>query len=274
MNTNVIDGFVLDLDGTVYLGEDALPGAVEAIKFLTDNNKSVLYVTNKPLYPREVYAEKLTRLGIPAIPDDVITSGFVLGYYLKMTFPDLSYYVIGEDNLKNELLEQGLTVLPELLDQDPRDVIDASGIDAVVVAFDRMLDYRKLNTAYQALLNGAKFIATNPDKMCPMPGGGIPDAGATIAALEYITGRKLEVLAGKPSKIMMGVALDRLGMSAENCIMVGDRLTTDIVMGHQAGMHTAVVLTGEATLEESEKADPRPDFIVDNLHHLVKSIYG
>ena len=118
---DVIDGFVLDLDGTVYLGEDALPGAVEAIKFLADNNKRVLFVTNKPLYPRRGLCwKKLTRLGIPATPDDVITSGFVLAYYLKKMFPELSYYVIGEDNLKNELLEQSLNVLPELLDQDPK----------------------------------------------------------------------------------------------------------------------------------------------------------
>jgi len=267
-----INGFIFDLDGTVYLGDEAIPGAVEAVNLLLENDKRILYVTNKPLYPREVYAQKLSRLGIPATTDDVITSGFVLSYYLKKTFPDLSYYVVGEDNVKKEMLKQGLTVLPELMDQDPKGVLDTSGIDAVVIAFDRTLDYRKLNTAYQALLGGAKFIATNPDKMCPMPGGGIPDAGATIAALEHITGRGLDILAGKPSKIMMGVAMERLGLPLSECIMVGDRLATDIMMGHRAGLLTAVVLTGEATLEKSKKADPRPDLIVDDLLSLVREI--
>ena len=105
-----------------------------------------------------------------------------------------------------------------------------------------------------------------------MPGGGIPDAGATIAALEHITGRGLDILAGKPSKIMMGVAMERLGLPLSECIMVGDRLATDIMMGHRAGLLTAVVLTGEATLEKSKKADPRPDLIVDDLLSLVREI--
>ncbi len=129
-------------------------------------------------------------------------------------------------------------------------MIDPQGIDAVIVAFDRTLDYRKLNTAYQALKHGARFYATNGDKTCPMPGGAIPDAGATIAALETITGRSLELLAGKPSTLTVEVAMQRLGLPAERCMMVGDRLETDIRMGQEAGMRTAVVLTGVSTRED------------------------
>src|SRR5690606_20403326 len=145
--------------------------------------------------------------------------------------PELRYYVIGEVNLRNELRGHGLIVLDELDDQDPREVIDPAGIDAVVVAFDRTLDYRKLNTAYQALMRGAWFYATNGDMTCPMPGGAIPDAGGTIAALETMTGRRLQLLAGKPSTLTMQVALDRMQLPAELCMMVGDRLETDIAMG-------------------------------------------
>jgi len=269
-----VNGFVLDLDGTVYLGEEALPGAVAAIASLRSQGKQILFVTNKPLSPREVYAEKLTGLGIPATPEDIITSGYVLTTYLQQHFPDLAYYVIGEESLKSEMRAAGLHVLPEFEDQDAMQVIDPSGVDAVVVAFDRTLDYRKLNTAYQALLQGARFIATNPDKMCPMPGGGIPDAGATIAALEWITGRKLEILAGKPSPIMMSVAAEYLELPVEQCIMVGDRLATDIRMGFEAGMHTAIVLTGETTRHDCENADPKPEYTAENLLDLIHRLFS
>lgn len=263
-----IDGFVFDLDGTVYLGEAALPGAVKTIELLRKNDKRVLFVSNKPLYPRTTYAEKLTRLGIPTIPDDVITSGYVMGYHLAKHQPNQTLYVIGEEALINEIRSHGLNVVDELLDQDEKEVIDPAGIDAVIVAFDRTLDYRKLNTAYQALLHGAHFYATNADKSCPMPGGGIPDAGATIAALEHVTGRKLELLAGKPSPLIIDVALARLGLPPERCLMVGDRLETDIFMGQQAGMQTAVVLTGASTREDAENMDSPPNFILNNIGEI------
>ena len=263
-----IDGFIFDLDGTVYLGESALPGAVEAIHQLRRRHKRVVSVSNKPLEPRQSYAQKLTRLGIPTHPDEVITSGFVLGRHLAQTAPELRLYVLGEPNLLEELRGHGLTVVDELLDQDPKQVISPEGIDAVVVAFDRTLDYRKLNTAYQALRRGARFLATNADKACPMPGGSIPDAGATIAALEHITGRRVELVAGKPSPLITQVAMQQLGLPAERCMMVGDRLETDIRMGQQAGMATAVVLTGVSRRTDAEKLVPPPDLILANLGEL------
>ncbi|RME85161.1 MAG: HAD family hydrolase, partial [Caldilineae bacterium] len=142
----------------------------------------------------------------------------------------------------------------------------------VVVAFDRTLDYRKLNLAYQALMRGARFFATNADKACPMPGGAIPDAGATIAALEHITGRRLELLAGKPSPLIVQVALERLGLPAERCVMVGDRLETDIRMGQEAGMRTAVVLTGASRREDVAAMARPPDWVAENVGELVRML--
>jgi phosphoglycolate/pyridoxal phosphate phosphatase family enzyme len=263
-----VDGFIFDLDGTVYLGEKALPGAVEGIAELRRRGKRVVFVSNKPLQPRESYAKKLMKLGIPASSDDVITSGFVLGYHLARTEPHLNLYVIGEQNLLDELRGHGLRVMAEFVDQDPKEVIDPRGVDAVVVAFDRTLDYRKLNTAYQALRNGARFFATNADKACPMPGGAIPDAGGTIAALEHMTGRKLELLAGKPSNLITQVALQKLDLPAERVMMVGDRLETDIFMGQQAGMFTAVTLTGASKREDVDKLISPPDYVVENIGEL------
>lgn len=263
-----IDGIVFDLDGTVYLGERALPGAVEGIAELRQRGKQTLFVSNKPLEPPAVYAAKLTRLGIPTRPDEVITSASVLGHYLALHTPELRYYVIGEPALRADLRSRGLTILDELAGQDAQEVIDPEGIDAVIVAFDRTLDYRKLNTAYQALRNGARFFATNADKACPMPGGAIPDAGGTIAALEHMTGRKLELLAGKPSPIIMEVALNKLELPAARCMMVGDRLETDIYMGQQAGMATAAVLTGAATRADIAHMQVPPTVVIDNVGML------
>ena len=262
------DGFIFDLDGTVYLGEAALPGSVEGISELRRLGKRVLFVSNKPLEPRTAYAAKLTKLGIPTRTEDVITSAYVLGHHLAHHQPNLRYYVIGEANLRTELRGHGLTILEELDDQDPKEVIDPLGIDAVVVAFDRTLDYRKLNTAYQALMQGAFFYATNADKTCPMPGGAIPDAGGTIAALETITGRRLQLLAGKPSTLTMSVALEKLGLPPERCMMVGDRLETDIAMGQQAGMLTAVTLTGVSKREDVARMSTPPSFVIESLNAI------
>lgn len=270
MTLQNINGFIFDLDGTIYLGESILPGAVELISRLREQGKKAIFVTNKPLKPRQEYAAKLSHLGIPTPPEDVITSSYVLGCHLLKTLPDLNYYVIGEENLRQEFRDYGLHIQNEYVEQDDQNVIDPTGIDAVIVAFDRTLNYRKINTAYQALLHGARFFATNPDKACPMPGGGIPDAGATIAALEYISGKKLELLAGKPSKLMMDVAMQSLKLPSNQCIMIGDRLETDIRMGNVAGMLTAVVLTGDATRIQAEQCIPKPDLILNNVGELLK----
>jgi arabinose operon protein AraL len=264
------DGFIFDLDGTIYLGEAALPGAVECVRELRQRGKKIIFVSNKPLAPRADYAAKLTRLGIPTRETEIITSAFVLARHLATTLPDLMLYVVGEEYLITELKSHGLKVAPEFYDQDPKELIDPVGIDAVVVAFDRTLNYRKLNTAYQALCRGARFFATNADKTCPMPGGAIPDAGAIIAALERISGRKLELLAGKPSALMMQVAANELGLPPQRCLITGDRLETDIRMGQDAGMPTAVVLTGVSTREQAEQMPAPPDLILARLDELIE----
>lgn len=264
-----IEGFIFDLDGTIYLGDALLPGAGETLIQIRQMGKKVLFISNKPLEPRETYAAKLSRLGIPTSPKAVITSGFVLARVLADRFLDLNYYVIGEENLKNELRGQGLMILEELWEQDERQVIRPADIDAVVVAFDRTLDYRKLNTGYQALRDGASFFATNPDKTCPMPGGDIPDAGATIAYLEYLTHRKPELIAGKPSPLMVQVAMEMLSLPPEKCLMIGDRLETDIRMGKLAGVFTAAVTTGATTRDEAETNDQKPDWIFDSIAEIL-----
>lgn len=267
---DTFDGVIFDLDGTVYLGDRAIPGAVDCIQRLRQMGKKVLFISNKPIEPRARYAAKLTRLGIPTPEEDVINSAFVLGHYLASHLPDKQYYVVGEERLRQEMRSYGLTVVDEFTSQDAREVIDPTGIDAVIVAFDRTLDYRKLNTAYQALVHGARFFATNADATCPVAGGAVPDAGATIAYLELSTGRKLELLGGKPSVLMMDVARQLLQLPAPRCLLVGDRLETDMRMGQQAGFRTALVLSGVTRIEDLESVDKPPDYVLRSIAGLFQ----
>jgi len=267
-----VDGFIFDLDGTIYLGDGLLPGAAECVAELRRRGKRLIFVTNKPLAPCWEYAAKLTRLGIPTREDEVLTSAIVLARHLARTAPHLRLFVVGEEYLCNELRAHGLMVVQEGLRQDPTRRMDPSGIDAVVVAFDRTVDYAKLNLAYQALRQGARFFATNADKACPVAGGAIPDAGAIVAALEHITGRQVELLAGKPSPLMMRVALEQLGLPPERCMIVGDRIETDMRMGQEAGMHTALVLTGVSTRESLAQLARQPDLVVESLAQVPRLI--
>jgi len=272
MKKNDFRGVIFDLDGTLYLGERALPGAVETLAELRRRNKRIVFVSTKPLEDRHAYAAKLNRLGIAAAVEQVITSAYVLGSYLRRAAPDLCYYVVGEPNLRQELRGYGLNVADDFSNQNPLQVIDPAGVQAVIVAFDRTLDFRKLNTAYQALIRGARFFATNIDKACPMPGGSIPDAGATIAYLEAITGRRLELSAGKPSPLILQAACDVLGLPPEQCVMVGDRLETDIRMGKEAGMLTALPLTGVSTRRDASVAAYPPDYVLETLLDLLSIV--
>jgi arabinose operon protein AraL len=169
-----IHGFIFDLDGTVYLGEQAIPGAVETLASIRAHHLPYVFISNKPLEPGSAYAAKLTRLGIPATPDDVITSGCVMGTYLARVSPHTRVFVIGEPPLLEEIRQAGM-----ILSEEPDE------IEYVVAAFDRTFDYRKWNIAFQAMkFHGAHFVATNGDKSCPIAGGEIPDCAGIIAALK------------------------------------------------------------------------------------------
>ena len=251
-------GYVFDLDGTVYLGDALIPGAGETIAQLRLSGRRVVFVSNKPLEPASSYATKLTRLGVATPASDVINSTRALATYLREHDATEGLYVIGEQALLCELAEEGFG-LAERLEE----------IQVVVASFDRTLTYDKLNMAHQALVRGARFMATNADATCPMPGGAIPDCAGVIAFLEATTGRKVQVVAGKPSRHILDAALERLGLPQGECLMVGDRLATDMVMGLQAGMDTALVLTGVTTREELAKSDVRPTFVLDSVAELL-----
>ena len=251
-------GYVFDMDGTVYLGDELLPGAKRTIETLRAAGSRVVFLSNKPLQSRVDYAAKLTRLGVPTAPDEVINSSWVLTRWLEREAPGAALFVIGEPPLLAELRTAGFR-----LTEQPGE------IEFVVASFDRTFDYRKLQIAFDAVRAGARFIATNADRYCPTPTGGLPDAAAVIGAIEGCTGKQVEVIVGKPSPITARAILDRLQLSAAECIIVGDRLETDIRMGQEAGMTTAVVLTGVTTPELLATSDIQPDIVLRRLDELL-----
>jgi arabinose operon protein AraL len=250
-------GFIFDLDGTVYLSDALIPGADEVIRLLREGERKVVFLSNKPIQTREDYASKLTRLGIPTPPEEVINSTFVMTHYLKKNEPEAKLFVVGEAPFVEELRRAGFTITEE-----------PKSVDCVVVAFDRTFDYHKLNIAFQAIKLGARFIATNPDRTCPVEGGEIPDCAGMIAAIEAVTQKKVEMIVGKPSPFMIQTALEVMGLRPDNCILIGDRLETDIKMGLEAGIATGIVLTGVTDEKTLKTSSIRPDFIFSSIADL------
>jgi HAD superfamily hydrolase (TIGR01450 family) len=251
-------GWLFDLDGTVYLGERLIPGADAAIAAIRAAGRRVAFLSNKPLHTRAEYAAKLTRLGVPAAPDYVINSSLVLARYLRDRDPGAPVFVIGEAPMREEMADHGFEVRGD------------EQVRWVVIAFDRTFDYAKLNVALQAVKRGARLIATNPDRTCPVEGGEIPDCAGMIAAVEAVTDRKVETIVGKPSPIILEVALAALGVPASEAAIVGDRIETDMVMGRQLGLGTVLVLSGVTRGDDPRIAAVAPDHVLQSIRDLVE----
>ncbi|MFQ5899435.1 MAG: HAD-IIA family hydrolase [Candidatus Methylomirabilia bacterium] len=250
-------GWVFDLDGTIYRGKEVIPGAPEVIRALRDSGRRVVFLSNKPIQTREEYAKKLTRLGIPTEADEVVNSSLVLARYLASHDPGASCFVIGEPPLIAELRAHGLRV---------RENPDVSW---VVIAFDRTFTYAKLNTALQAVRRGARLIATNPDRTCPTESGEVPDCAGMIAAVEAVSGAHVEVVVGKPSPLILEAALDVLGLPASGCVIVGDRIETDIAMGRALGLATILVLSGVTAAQDPRVGDLTPDRVLRSIREIL-----
>jgi phosphoglycolate/pyridoxal phosphate phosphatase family enzyme len=250
-------GWLLDLDGTVYLGEQLIPGAAVAIAALREAGRRVAFLSNKPIQTRDDYAAKLSRLGVPATADDVINSSLVLARHLRTLDAGAPVYVIGEPPLQAEMTAHGF------------EVRDDERVRWVVIAFDRTFTYAKLNIALQAVRGGARLIATNPDRTCPVEGGEIPDCAGMIAAVEAVTDTKVELIVGKPSPIILEVALRALGCAASESVIVGDRVETDMVMGKRLGLATILVLSGVTHADDPRIAALAPDHVLRSVRELI-----
>lgn len=245
-------GIVLDLDGVCYRGSEAVPGAAEAVAALRDRGLGLVFATNNARRTPAAVAAKLTRLGFPAEPDEVVTSSVAAAAHIA---PGTRCYVIGMDGLREPLTDRG-AVLTD----------DYRTADAVVVGIDLELTWRDLRAATLALGRGARFVGTNADATFPDPEGLVPGNGATLAALETASGRAPEVI-GKPASPLFDAARARL--PAGPVLMVGDRVDTDVAGAAALGWDSALVLTGVASADDAASADPGPTYVLDDLGGLV-----
>jgi len=252
------DGYLFDLDGTIYLGDELIPGADRTVAKLRERGARVQFLSNKPIARRETYATKLTKLGIPCTPQDVVNSPLASARYLASEHPGKRVMVMGEAPLRQELLDAGV-ILTDRVDET----------DILLVSWDREICWPQMDAAHQALRQGARFFGTNPDTVCPVEGGRtVPDAGAMIAYLEASTDRRLEVMVGKPSPIITEMALAEVGLAPEQCLMIGDRLGTDIAMGATAGLDTALVLTGVTSREMLDASSAKPTWVLGSVAEI------
>jgi HAD superfamily hydrolase (TIGR01450 family) len=223
----------------------------------------VRFVSNNPTRDREEYAQKLTRLGIPTSSEDIVNTVVTMTRWLVDNAPRAAVFPIAEAPLIRSLRAAGIG-----LSEDPAE------IDFVIASYDRTFSYRKLQIAFDAIRvqRRARLIATNPDPFCPLDGGrGEPDAGAIIAAIQACTGARLEVCTGKPDPIMLHAVLQGLEVERSRCVMVGDRLRTDIRMALDAGMPSMLVLTGETRREDLTglATQDRPTYVLETLDQLL-----
>ncbi|MFX1237787.1 MAG: HAD-IIA family hydrolase [Promethearchaeota archaeon] len=246
--------FFFDLDGTIYLGNKLFQGVHELIALLKEKNKRFFFLSNNSSRSTSEYLHKLKKLDLEVSQENVILSQHpTIAYLLKKKYKKV--FLLGNQSLKEEFVQAGFM----LEEKDP---------EILVLAFDQEFTYQRLASATHFLLNDLPYIATHLDDRCPTENGYIPDAGSTAALLFKASGRMPRVF-GKPNKDMILFKLNELGISPDDAIMFGDRLYTDMKMGHNAGVSTCLVLSGESTLEMVKESDTKPDFVLEGVWKLL-----
>lgn len=248
--------FLLDMDGTFYLGERLLEGALEFIEVLHQQGCEYLFLTNNSSKDSGQYVEKITRLGLPISRDKILTSGEATAMHVQSQKPGARVYVVGTSALENEFRELGFI----LTDEAP---------DYVVLGFDTTLTYAKLWKLCDLVRAGVPYIATHPDYNCPTETGFMPDIGATIAFIKTSTGREPDLVVGKPNRLFVEKASQRTGIPVSAMCMIGDRLYTDIALGATAGIPTILVLSGETQANEVAASPHQPSYIFQNLGEVA-----
>ena len=258
-------GLILDMDGVLYRGEQALPGARELFYALRSNGVSFILLTNNATLTSRDFSNKLARMEIEVEPDRILTSAGATAIYLEKTYPEGGgVYVLGEEGLVSYI--SGM----------PKFRLDEDHPSFVVAGLDYDFNYATMRNACAAIRRGAHFIATNADATLPMEGGELwPGAGSIVASIQTCCGVAPTVI-GKPNVYMADMALESLGLPADRVLCVGDRLETDILCGARAGIPTALVLTGVSSRDDIEAAEAAPDYVFEDLPHLMRAmgIYG
>lgn len=247
--------FLFDLDGTVYLGSQLLPGARDLLSFLDQEGRPYYFLTNNSSRSREDYVIKLAGYGLEVSRERIFSSGMATAIYLKKKKPGARIYLVGTPSLEDEFRDYGF----QLVDEDP---------DYAVLGFDTTLTYQKIHRLCDLVLAGVPYIATHPDVNCPTPEGFMPDIGAMMAMVQASTGKTADLIIGKPHAPMVEAITSLTGFQADQLTMVGDRLYTDIAMG-AAGIQTVLVLSGETKREDLGQAPHQPDLVCEDLAELL-----
>jgi glycerol-1-phosphatase len=252
------DHVLLDLDGCLWVGDDACDGAADAVTALREAGTSLLFLTNDVRHAPEEFVRKLWRLGFQASIAEVVTVGAAIQYHLASR-ERRSAYVVGSQALIDHVSGAGLRIL----NRTPF----ATRADVVVVGVHEGFGYDELRIAAQAVERGAELVGATRDRTFPMPDGPWPGSGAVLAAIEHAAGREADLVVGKPEPPMYEVARDRLGPG--RVLAVGDLLEIDVAGARRAGLDSALVLSGGTTREQADAADPRPTHVADSLAALV-----
>lgn len=251
-----IELFVLDMDGTFYLGERLLDGALDFIRTVQETGRKFLFFTNNSSKSPKVYIEKLERMGCRIGRDQIMTSGDVMIHHLKSCYADKNVYLVGTQALEDSFREAGIRLSKEMA-------------DVVVIGFDTTLTYEKLEQACTHIRNGAVFLATHPDINCPTEDGFIPDCGAFCAAITLSTGKDPKYV-GKPYGESVEMILKKTGAKKACTAFVGDRLYTDVAAGVKNGATGILVLTGETKEADIEKSEIIPDGVYLSLKEMAR----
>ena len=249
--------FVLDMDGTFYLGDHVIEGALEFVRYVEGTGRRVLFFTNNSSRSPRAYMERLAAMGCPIGRDQIMTSGDVTIAYLKTEYPEKTVYLMGTPALEESFLEEGIRLWKE---GEPRP-------EVVVVGFDTTLTYEKLDRACTFIREGSIFLATHLDINCPVEGGFMIDCGSICAAIALSTGKEPRYL-GKPFRDTVDMILLHTGEKRERVAFVGDRLYTDVATGVDHGANGFLVLTGETNLEDLENSRVQPDAVYESLGEM------
>lgn len=252
-----IGNLIVDMDGVLYRGDQAIPDVTTFFQFLREHGIRFLLATNNSTLTPQQYTEKLARMGVGIPPKAILTSSIATVEYLKSQYPPgTRIFAIGE------------TGLLEAIRQSPF-ALDDKQAEVVVCGLDRKVTYDRFARATLLIRAGAQFVGTNPDKTLPVPEGEIPGTGSYLALLEAATGVRPFII-GKPEKHLYEIALKWLGAPKETTAALGDRLETDIVGAHRAGLFSILVLTGVSTRDEAESSPEPPDLIFDDVGRLAE----
>jgi len=248
--------FLLDMDGTFYLGDRLIDGSLAFLDKLRETGRQCLFLTNNSSKSASFYVEKLSRMGVPAPFRRVLTSGQAAARCVLEKYPGKKAFLLANRIETEELLSLGVET-------------DQENPDYVLIAFDTELNYQKLTALCHHVRRGLPYIATHPDFNCPTESGFIPDIGATIAYVQASTGRRPDIIIGKPYAGIVEETLRVTGLKKEEMAMVGDRLYTDIATGKNFGMLSILVLSGETTRDMAEKSAIRPDMTFACLGDMI-----